>query len=63
MKKLLTVVAVGILMLSSLLTPASASRKGGDILENKSPCFEEDVRACLSEGRQWNWSQCYCLPY
>lgn len=60
MKKLLIIVAVGVLTLSSLLTPASASQKGSDILENKSPCDSEAVNECIASGGRFNWSNCMC---
>lgn len=55
-----------LLVLSSLLFPATnapnatAGKGRPTVLENKSPCFEEEVYACQAGGGTFNWSHCTC---
>ena len=39
---------------------ASESGESGPILNNKSPCLEEDVYGCQVSGGRFNWSNCTC---
>jgi hypothetical protein len=57
------------LVFSAMFTPPSETvggletvvGKGDTVLENKSPCLEEDVYACQASGGTFNWSHCTCL--
>ena len=67
MNTIFTFIAVGLLVLSSLVGPASTSgnRRGDEPPQpqNMSPCLPEDVEACHASGGTFNWSHCYCSYY
>lgn len=61
MSTIFTIMAVSLLVLSSLVAPVpTKSRHDNPQPLNKSPCFPEEVEACRSSGGTFDWSHCLC---
>lgn len=62
MNSFYTVLAVSILVLTTLVAPAPI--KGLNVnspqADNMSPCFPEEVQACQASGGTFDWRHCMC---
>lgn len=61
MSTIFTIMAVGLLVFSSLVAPVSTKPRRDDPRPlNMSPCLPEDVQACQASGGTFDWRHCFC---